>query len=170
MVSNDIKVNWMDLKSYSTFIPMLLRAMSITDGPVIELGSGPSSTPLLHWLCKEQKRRLFTYEKDPDFYRVFRRFRSGYHSISLVESWAEFNTRRSWSVALIDHDIEEENARAKTALRLRNKADFILLHDSDHEDLYGYGKIYDKFKYKYTWKFARPWTTVVSNLKEMPWE
>src|SRR3954465_681875 len=47
----------------STHFPLLIKLVQMTQGPILELGSGLFSTPLLHWLCFEQERELHTWEK-----------------------------------------------------------------------------------------------------------
>ena len=49
-------------------LPILLRAMKATTGPVLELGAGIYSTPILHALCQIEGRKLVTYESDPEFF------------------------------------------------------------------------------------------------------
>jgi hypothetical protein len=150
-------------KDYTTHMPTLIRAVQITSGPVLELGSGVFSTPLLHWLCAESGRRLETYEDQEEFFRFANGFRSRNHRVFLVDDWAKVNLGRHWDVAFIDHVTER---RATDALRLADKADFIVLHDSE-TDHYSYSEVYPHFKYIYHWKFCRPWTTVVSNSRDL---
>ena len=144
-------------------MPMLIRAVQITDGAVMELGAGIFSTPLLHWLCAGDGRSLVTYEKDPKYYGFARKFMSRTHRICLVDDWDKIDIKTHWSVVLIDQD----NKRGETALLLKDSADYIILHDSEEEKLYGYDKIWEHFKYRYDWKECSPWTTVVSNFKDL---
>jgi len=157
-------------KNYTTFIPLLLRVMAITKGKVVELGGGLYSTPLLHWMCKEQHRRVRTYERDPQYYELCRRFVSPTHEVIKVEDWSTQRIPGKFSVVLVDHDGFKDDTRAMSALSLKDRVEFIILHDTNHPEYYGYKKIYPQFKYRYTWKEEKPWTTVVSNLREMPWE
>lgn len=146
-------------KEATTHMPMLIKAVELTKGPVMELGAGLFSTPLLHWLCAEARRPLLTYESDPEYYGFARKFLSRTHRIALIDNWNNIDTKTHWSVVLVDQNIN----RGKTAIMLKNSADFIILHDSEAEKLYGYDQVYPHFKYVYHWKFCKPYTTVVSN-------
>ena len=65
---------------YSTHRPVLVKILAITDGPVLELGCGWGSTPLLHKLCKEQNRMLITVEDNMDWMARFKeQFESDSH-------------------------------------------------------------------------------------------
>lgn len=150
-------------KEVSTFMPVLIRAVLLSSGPVLELGAGMFSTPLLHWLCAESGRPLVTYEKDPEYYEFARKFTSRTHNIRLVDNWNKIDIKTHWSVVLVDQDSE----RGKTAILLKDSADFIILHDSEHPELYGYDKVYPHFKYIYHWKFCKPYTTVISNFNNL---
>jgi hypothetical protein len=84
----------------------------------------------------------------------------------LVDNWDNcevFNTRE-WDVVLVDH--KPANRRAIDIDRLRNKARYIVVHDSD-EPLYGYEPVLSKFKYRYDSKRLSPGTSVVSNFNSL---
>jgi hypothetical protein len=151
-------------KDYTTHMPMLIKVVQMTSGPVLELGAGVFSTPLLHWLCAESGRRLDTYEDVADCYHFAHKFRSRNHRIHFVEDWDAVEFAGHWDVVFIDHTT---GRRSVDALRLKDKADYIILHDSEAEKHYGYDKVWPEFRYIYHWKNCQPWTTVVSNLKDV---
>ena len=135
----------------------------MTDGPVLELGSGLFSTPLLHWLCAESRRRLLTFEDVREYYDFARQFSSKTHTIHFVRDWDKIDISREWDVVLIDHPVKR---RYVDAIRLKDNAKYIILHDTDRHD-YRYDEVWPHFKYIYHWKFGMPWTSVVSNYKEI---
>ena len=49
-------------KFWTTHMPVIIKFIQATEGRVLELGAGLFSTPLLHWLCAEKGRKLYTYE------------------------------------------------------------------------------------------------------------
>ena len=151
-------------KHYTTHMPVVIKLVQMTKGPVLELGSGVFSTPLLHWLCAESYRRLETYEDTEEYFKFAIRFKSKSHSIRFVEDWDQVGLGKHWDVVFIDH---LTNRRSKDALRLKDNANYIILHDSEAPEHYGYDKIYPEFKYIYHWKFCRPWTTIVSNFMDV---
>jgi hypothetical protein len=147
-------------KEWTTHMPMLIKAVQASRGAVVELGAGPFSTPLLHWLCLG--RRLFTYENKEYYFDFAKRFQSKTHSIRLIDDWDKLKLDRHYGVIFIDHD----GHRGEDAVRFKDKADYIVLHDSN-EDRYGYKLLEGNFKYRLDWKGAWPWTTVVSNFKNL---
>jgi len=52
---------------YSTHIGALAWALPLTTGPVVELGGGWYSTPLLHGYCESVGREMWTVEDDDYF-------------------------------------------------------------------------------------------------------
>jgi len=150
-------------KQVSTYMPVLIKSVLLTSGPVLELGAGVFSTPLLHWLCAENRRPLLTLEKDPEYLQFAKKFTSRTHRIKQVDDWTKIDTKTHWSVVLVD----QESKRAETAILLKRSADFIVLHDSEHEKHYQYDQVYPHFKYIYHWQFCSPFTTVVSNFNDL---
>lgn len=152
-------------KAKSTHNPMLIKTILISDGPVLEVGAGLYSTPLMHWLCKVLHRKLVTYENDPGFYQFAKKFVSIDHRVKFIESWDKMDFSTHWGVVLIDHSPEER--RVVDLINFKDKADYIVVHDTEAEEEYNWEKAWPHFKYRYTWKDCRPWTTVVSNFKDL---
>jgi hypothetical protein len=144
-----------------------MKAVMATKGSILELGSGIYSTPLLHWMVIGQRRKIWTVENDPEYFYFAKAFRSRYQRISLIEDWKDFKTDSYWSVALVDNLDGDRFLRAKSARYLKNKVDFILLHDAEAPEQYGYDELYKEFKYKKVWTYATPYTAVISNFKEI---
>jgi hypothetical protein len=152
-------------KAWTTHLPMLIKTVQATNGSVAEFGVGLSSTPLLHWLCFE-KRQLVSYESDIFWYEFAKKFQSRNHSIRLVEDWDKVDTTQQWSVIFIDH---LENRRVTDIIRFKDSADYIVIHDTDDTKHYGWDKVWSNFKYIHHWKGCSPWTSVVSNKKDLSW-
>lgn len=152
-------------KAKSTHNPMLIKTILISDGPVLEVGAGIYSTPLMHWLCKMLGRKLVTYENDPNFYWFAKKFMSNEHRVKFIESWDKMDFNTHWGVVLIDHS--PESRRVVDLINFKDKADYIVVHDTEAKEEYNWGKVWSHFKYRYTWKDCRPWTTVVSNSKDL---
>ncbi len=150
-------------KRWSTHMPMLIKSLEVSVLPVLELGSGLFSTPFLHWYCKGKKIKLVTYESDPEYYKFATDFRSRSHSVRFTKDWEDIDTTTHWGVVLIDQGGVE--TRIKSATKLKDTADYIVLHDSQYKNMYE--DVFKHFKYRYDWKECRPWTTVVSNFKDL---
>ena len=153
-------------KNYSTHLPLLMKMVLGTGGPVLEFGAGVFSTPVLHWLCSENRRELVTYENDLECYKFAKQFRSRNHKIVFVKDWGEISLDKHWSVVLIDHG--PLLRRSVDAIRFKNNADFIVLHDTEEksEPYYNYDSVWPHFKFRYDHELANPRTTVVSNFKD----
>lgn len=153
-------------KEYTTNMPMLIKVLSISKGDVIECGGGIFSTPLLHWLCKMQNRKLITYETELSYYKFERKFQSPLHRIRFVENWDDIPIPKHVGVVFIDHHPSER--RMVETLRFKDVADYIIIHDTERESReYNQEEVFDQFKYRYDWKDCKPWTSVFSNFKDL---
>jgi hypothetical protein len=153
-------------KNWSTHMPMLIKLVQATNGSVMELGAGLFSTPLLHWLCAEKRRRLVTYEDNEEYYKFSKTFQSRNHHIRLVKDWRKVPIKGHYSVILVDHTTKR---RAKDAIKWKDNADYIILHDTEAPRCYGWDRVYPYFKYVYHWKGSHPQTSVVSNTQDLSW-
>lgn len=153
-------------KGYSTHNTLLLKAVNACKGNVVEFGGGFFSTPLLHWVCKDLGKNLVTLENDTTFYDFTKQFRSKSHKVIFIEDWDDFKADSNWGVVFIDHD-QPYQRRGYDAIRFKDVAEFIVIHDTEHEKLYGYDEVWSHFKYRYDWKECRPWTSVISNLVDV---
>jgi predicted O-methyltransferase YrrM len=152
-------------KQWTTHIPMLIKYVQMTDRTILELGSGVFSTPLLHWLCAEKRRSLITFEDHPEYYEFARQFKSRNHRVVFLDDWDKLQPEEHYSVVFIDHNNNkgDNSSRSEIALRFKDKADYIIIHDSDVTKEYGYENIWSYFKYRYDWTFCKPYTSVLSN-------
>lgn len=152
---------------WGTHIPVVVKALQASKGPVLELGTGAFSTPLLHMLCLDQERELISYEDVPDFVTAHKHFVTDKHKIHLVDDWDKVDLQeRRWSVALIDHP---EDRRLPEALKLVDNTDYVIIHDSNGrwEKYYHYSQLYPHFKYRYIYDKTSPHTTVLSNFIDL---
>lgn len=153
-------------KNYTTHIGMLVKVLLASEGTVIECGGGIFSTPLLHWICKFQRRKLITYEHHLAYYAFERQFQSHLHSIRFVKNWDEIDTDTHVGMVFIDHHPPER--RMIETLRFKDSADFIVIHDTERVSReYNREEVFEQFKYRHDWKECRPWTSVFSNYKDL---
>lgn len=154
---------------WGTHLPILTRIMDVTDGPVLELGTGVWSTPVLDFMCRETKRKLVSYDNDPVWFEPNKKqWQSDFHDIKLVVDWNKADIDSiHWSVVLVDH--KPAKRRMKDIKRLANNANFILIHDSEPESdrFFKYSWIYKYFKYRFDYIRCRPNTTVLSNFIDL---
>jgi len=153
---------------WGSHIPILIKVLDISEGPVLELGMGVFSTPLLHSLCADKKRLLVSCESDKNYFDAHAAFATNMHKIEFVKNWDNIdieNTR--WGVAFVDH--APDKRRIVEVRRLANLADYVIIHDSNgrYDSFFHYKLIYPLFKYRYEYGKAMPHTTVLSNFKDL---
>lgn len=151
---------------YASHLPILAKVVEKTTGPILEYGMGFSTT-LFHTMCKQQKRLVVSYENDRKWYEKFKEYNCDWHYIKFVEDWDSIPTEYiDWGLVFLDH--RPAMRRRVDALKYKNKADYILLHDSEPEQnrFFGYQKIYSEFKYVYQYKDCKPNTVVLSNFRK----
>lgn len=151
---------------YSSHLPVLIKALLITQGDVLELGTGIFSTPIIHWLCVPHKRYVYSLEYDPKYLAMVENFGCEYHKIEIIQDWDKADIEKPWDVVLVDHSPGER--RKVEIARLANLAKYIVAHDTEWRDErhYHYKEIYPLFKYRYDY-YHKPYTTVLSNLVDL---
>lgn len=152
---------------FGSHLPVLIRAVSLTGGPVLEMGMGSNSSPVLHWLCATKKRRLVSYEANPEYFRWAEEFRCDFHEVECISNWAHADIEREWDVAFIDH--YPAWRRKEDIRRLKDYVKYIVIHDSqgrsDRE--FGYSRIFPLFQWQYNYDFYLPKTSILSNLVDL---
>ena len=157
--------------NYFTHLPALMRALALTDGPVLELGMGLGSTPYLHYACALAGRWLVSYENDAGWAEKFKPYQSDRHSIRVVDNWnaagIEKDWGKPWSVALVDHSPSER--RVTEICRLRDCVQYIVAHDSNGrwDKHYHYSTIYPLFRYRTDWTGDGRHAVVLSNFVDL---
>ena len=153
------------LKAFSTHNTMLIKAVLIAKKSVVEVGAGLTSTPLLHWLCKMTDKSLITYENNQKYFEFAKEFQSRHHRIRKITDWNEMDFKTHRGVVFIDHAPSKQ--RIIDIIKFKDIADYIVIHDTESEEHYGYDKIWQYFKYRFDWKECMPYTSVVSNFNNL---
>lgn len=154
---------------YSSHMPLLMKALTLTSGDVLEFGTGHYSTPLLHWLC-EGNRKLLSVENDMRFYDNAMTFKSEWHDIWFVKDWDDERLDRKWGVVFIDH--APAIRRVSEVKRFAELARVVVLHDTDWRQAKHYPGMQDAYAmYKYVRHDHKgnkiPGTTLLSNYIEV---
>ena len=143
-------------------LPVLMKLMTITSGPIAELGCGMYSTSYLHWQCYGTKRRLVTFEHNPDYFKFLKQCENDYHEIHCINDWDAVDLSEQWSIAFVDH---APAFRREHEIKRLVHSDYVVAHDTENSQTrkYGYPKIFKLFKYR--WKFSefKPHTSIFSN-------
>ena len=110
-------------------LPALVPCVVTTDGPVLELGLGIFSTPVLHSLCYGS-RKLLSIDTDETAIYNFCQLSEREHEIRLDFDYRSLNEigKEFWSVVFIDNWPSER--RAADVLNFTH-ADFVVIHDAE---------------------------------------
>jgi hypothetical protein len=120
---------------WGTHLPLLMASVAATSGPVLEVGAGRFSTPILHAVCRAQRRPLVTVEGDPWCFEHISRhyagpgheFHRGYESLQKLAA-------QHWSVVFSDES--PGSRRAETVRVFLDVADFIVIHDVQSPEIF----------------------------------
>ncbi len=157
--------------SRGSHLPVLMKAVSITTGPILELGCGIYSTNPLHWACFVAKRKLVTYENNPEYYDFLKAYVRDFHEVNCITEWDSLDLSGPWSVAFIDNEpgpSEPDERRWQECAKLQH-AEYVVLHDSDrwNKTKYRLAEISEMFKYEFRFRGAVPSTTIYSNTHDV---
>jgi hypothetical protein len=154
-----------DLSMMGSYMPILIKILENTDGKVLELGMG-LSTAMIHMMCLKTKRPIVSYESDNQWFEKNKLYLTDWHQLKFVKGWDDADIDNEfWDVVLVDH--HPARRRHEEVIRLANKANYIILHDTDiFKNYYERSGIYSLFKYRYDYDKCFPATTVLSNFKK----
>lgn len=146
----------------------LLGSVLRTTGPILELGVGWYSTPLLHELAVCLERTVYTIDNNMDWLAQFLPLKNRWHSVQQIGWWGELFDGtfegllpERFGVVFVDHG---QPAEREYAIRgLIERADVFVLHDTEEKFAYGYSRVLPFFKHRWTDKCQKAWTTVCSN-------
>jgi len=140
-----------------------MKLLMMTTGPVLELGCGYNSTPVMHWACFPQGRHLITYESNPEFFEFANAYMADFHEVRCIPDWNVIDVSEPWSLALVDHS--PETARAPLAAKLTH-AEYVIVHDTQRQRD-GRMPRFPDFKYEWKWTQPRVHTSVLSNIHDL---
>lgn len=150
-------------KAWGSHIPVLIKMANKTTGPILELGMGLFSTPVLHWICFDTNRHIVSYDNEPAYFKSNVQYTTDFHEVYLADDWDKIDIEKPWDIAFVD--LAPPIKRKDIAKRLAQCAKFVILHDTQARVRreYQYHEIYPLFKYRFDYNITKPWTTVLSN-------
>ena len=172
----------------STHQEALCYAVASTTGPIVELGGGYYSTPLLHGLCEPTQRELWTIEGWEPWYENLNCWEAPWHHV-IFDDEHRIPVEHP-GVVFVDHDsgdiwLDEWNSmgqrkRLNRAGATRGQAiskahesetDLVVVHDTqpEHAIFYpGMQEAIDEWRFTRTYKLPSPgaWTTICSDIRD----
>ena len=182
----------MQIDPYGTHQSLLVAAMLHTQGPILEMGGGYYSTPIISAFANAQRREAHTIETGAAVYELLKRFSSPFHKVwpmrgydfaadgrfmpradTTRAQYIEIQSRfladfckegpQRWSVVFIDH--APGYLRVPAIEHFADTADFIVTHDTELVDAYGFEPCLSTFRHRWDSCLHVPHTTIVSNFR-----
>jgi len=157
---------------YGSHAIVLLAVLYVSkSGPILELGMGPTSTPLLHNVALQQKRVLISADSDLQWINHFSYFtvNNSLHKLKYIEvksqmgiEWSQSGIHdfQDWTVVFIDH---RPGTRRQFDLMLyADRSRIVVLHDTEQSSLYKYGSGLSVYPYQYRFTKLKTFTDVLS--------
>lgn len=166
---------------YATHQPVLYEAIRRTEGlpgAVVELGCGFNSTKLIHETAG--KRTVYSLDHDREWLSRFEHMGEHNRRFHLINSWYEiityFASETDLSVVFIDQG--DWDSRAQCVEFFKNRAELVVIHDSDGMKGQPFVKYEDHYKFIKTFVppdpkpyITGPPTTLLSNNTDITvWE
>jgi len=181
----------MQMNPFGTHQALLVAAMLETQGPILEMGGGNYSTPLISAFANSQRREAHTIETGPAMYQFLKRFSTPFHKIWPVSGYdfavdgrflPRADTTRAqyiaiqadflrdfckahpqpWSVVFIDQ--APGYLRGPAIEHFADAAEFIVTHDTELVEPYGF-ECLSTFRHRWESRLHVPHTTIVSNVR-----
>lgn len=148
---------------YASHLPILALAVHNTEGPIVEIGAGFYSTPMLWGFRKAKNKRAFhSFDQNKDWAKELELFGTQ-HCQSLLKL-PPFDC----GLLFVDGPYASKD-RGAIVSKWKDFADVIVCHDTQPsvaQSRYAYD--FAAFPYQYTYKYTPVWTTILSK-RELPW-
>jgi len=151
---------------WGTHIPLLASVIATArPGPVLEIGVGRCSSPMLVEMCRAMGRSLVGLDSSKEWAAEIEEI--GYPTMAALADWALVDAwvrRDEWSVIFIDHGPAE--ARLPVLKACRGYAEFIVCHDAHNPGyLIGFDDYLDTFRFRSDYTLMAAQTSVVSDVR-----
>ena len=97
-------------RAYGSHVLPLFAAAYVTTGPILEMGSGFFSTPMLSKLAQKKGRFHLTADTDSEWLSKFKQYESKDHPLVVVPNgggdkgieWENIGRDKNWSLVFVD--------------------------------------------------------------------
>jgi hypothetical protein len=119
---------------WCSYMPALIHAVARSTGPILEIGVGHFSTPVLHEIATAG-RRVVSVEDAPAWIKMFEHYSSAFHEIKggSYDDILPTLTGTQWGVTFIDNSPGGERRR-KDFVAFLPISDFVVVHDYHSEN------------------------------------
>lgn len=115
-----------DALAWGSHLTPLLACICATRGPVLELGVGHFSTPILHAVCCNLGRRLVSVEDNQEWFEAFYKYNRADHVV-MMKDYDDL-VEDKWGVVFIDNS--PGGTRRKTDfVKFIKNSDYVVVHD-----------------------------------------
>lgn len=145
---------------YATHLPLLVSALwTYLDGPVLEVGTGHYSTPIIDVHTKMVGRGHFKTDCDPKWAVDGVLLEGDPERVLSICKW--------WGIVFVDSGIA--SSRKEWIRAAADRANVIIFHDADdrYDYLYGYSQVRPLFKHRFRYDKLHPATEIVSNYQSL---
>jgi hypothetical protein len=133
--------------NHGTHRPVLIECVKNTDGNILELGCGDSSTTIIKELLKNTNRKLVSIESNFEWYNKFKHLKDENHEILFVDAgnedtaktgeiWVEFirnnELLKNMTFDVVFIDQSPWTARTHTLSYFKDICKFVVVHDVDY--------------------------------------
>ncbi|MBS0604558.1 MAG: hypothetical protein JSS60_05915 [Verrucomicrobia bacterium] len=133
------------------------------ESPILELGCGHYSTPLLSSIAKTQGRKLHLITSNSQWAS---KFQDDPDELRLIDysQWAEFAFDGEWGMVLVDHE-EHVIDRFAQLFKLNEKAKVVVFHDANRiaDEGVSWSLIHMLYRHVYFYDRYSPQTAILSN-------
>ena len=139
--------------------------------PVLAMGLDPETTGILRDICDRDGRLLVSLEEDIFAAAALRppvgRGSSRHEILCCAFDAAPIEARGPWSVAVLDHAPGER--RKDDALRLLDRCEVIVLHDTepDADSGYQFSTIWGRWRQRVDVKTGGAWASAISSTRDL---
>lgn len=135
-----------DLNNFNNHRPLLYLGLIESQGDVLELGTGDGSTVMLNDICKQQDRKLVSYDNNAEYINKYEYLNNVDHSINYTENWdIDIVNNRKWGLVFVDHAPGER--RHVDAIAVKDIAQIVVIHDTESEEGYLMNLVFPQYKY-----------------------
>ena len=155
---------------WASYKPLLISALLMSDGPILELGLGLGSTPMLQDFSSKFGVQLWSFDNNNEWAKQFSVSNSQVIICDADPSKWIFDKIFSipkWSVALVDH--APGHVRYEAAIRLANICDYVIMNDTEPFGAgdYHWDRVKPYFSHWVDDSAYGAWTSIASNYKDL---